>query len=307
VPLAFPAAGWIALLALTIAASATAQSKPDPRVYSAFIKNGPIVEATITTIKPSAPGSETGTLAIEVTGELRGHLQKKQFEIPYSTHLNPKYPPFVWERAAPVAGHHVVLFLIEQQGLTYADEVLDLDAGEQKYMPKLQALLALEKQGASGDVKPLLDDLGSADQDIRSLASRLLLDKRCMAPAPCRAETLDKLTAIAHDRSRPKAERVWAVVQIGHNVYLGIPASAATDQAAANALTGLLVDPETAIRDEAVQDLHGLLLGGGTAKPKIELSAAERTKVVEQLNKDAQAGLAYSSKARELSELIARP
>lgn len=293
--------------AALLATAAAGQVRQEPRVYSAFIKDGPVVTGKIAAIQALAGNAETGTLTVDITGELRGHLSKTQIELPWTTHVNPKYPPFVWARVPPVVGHRVLLFLTDQQGLTYADEVLDLDRGDDKWLPKIQAMLSLEKQATAGDTKALLDDLSSSDQDMRSLAANLLLVRNCAPAGACRTEGLSKLNAIARDRTRRTADRVWAASMIAHQVYVGVPASSASDEAAASALAALLADPDAAVRNEAVQDLHGLLLGGGVTKPRIDISETDRARVVEQLRRDAQAGGPFAADARDLSEKLATP
>ena len=297
---------WFCYFACFLSLAECQQALAPPRVYSAFIKQGPIVTGTIIAVLPS-PQATNGTVTVDITGELRGHLAKTQLTVLFSSIPNPKYPPFAWARVPPVTGHKVLLFLAGDPDQPYAEEILDFNRGEEKWMPEVRSLLSLEAAGVSGDKKTLLDTLSNPERDLRSFAAEVLLVRVCGPADQCRIDALNKLTAIAGDANQLKVDRIWAVSLIAHSVFTGIPAAAAADRAAVTALVELLADPSVAVRDEAVQNLHGLLLGGGVAKPRVDIAPGDRAKVVQQLRRDGQSGEPFARQARELSEVLVKP
>jgi len=297
---------YTALFTVLACVASAQQPAGAPMIGGAFARPGPIVIGQIQAVQP-ASGGATGTLTIAVTEQLRGEAAGPEITLPYSTvRPNVKYPPFAWSRVAPVAGHRVLLFLTGHKPDWNTVEVLDLNLGEDKFLPLVRGMVALEQQAERNEQAPLFTALSGSNDELRQLALDLLLNRTCPDNAECRMKVLEKTEAIANDSRQGRQNRTWAVSTIAHRLYTGFPNSAAVDKAAVASLAHLLTDTDERVRGEAVQGLHGLLFGGGSAKPQLQLAGPDRQRAAEQLRRDAQAGLDFSGRAKDLSDLVAR-
>ena len=281
------------------------QISKDATIVNNFPEQGPVIIGSVKRIDQPVAGVN-GAVTISVAEQLRDPTLGSEVTTLYSPGpTSPKYPRFGWNRLPPVLGHTVLLFLTGGKPDWQVIEVLDLEKGENGTLPSIRAMIALQTQAARGEQAPLFEALSRGNHALRNLAADLLLRQACVSDSECRTKVLRILSGIAQNSQQPDQERAWAVSTMAHRVFTGFPNDSAVDRAVIASLIPLLTDSISSVRGEAIESLHGLLMGGGDAKPQVVISDAARTAVLAQLRRDARSGTPFDSQARDLSDFLA--
>jgi len=295
---------------LMLAALAGLQAQPPvmppPEVYRAFLQGDLIVSGTVAEVTP-AGSPDRGTFRFTVREQLRGKPVPGELTLSYEIFPpDPRRPPVLWQRVRPAAGKNLVLFLAPEGDKFRVDGVLDLGGDDAKALPLIRQSLQLEDAAGKKDKQPLLNATGDPSPFVRGVALTFLISKVCPNDAACRTEMLDRMAAIARNPTEKREQRVWAVDTIATKVYFGFRNGDEVDRKAAMALAGLMADPDPAVRGEAIQFLHGYILGQGTVKPDLSGNLPGRRAIVEQLRRDAESNLPFAAQARDLAPIVAQ-
>jgi hypothetical protein len=281
------------------------QPEPPAEVYNAILRGGPVVRGTIVAITQPTASSQGGMLTFAVREQLRGPPVPQLLTLPYQPQPGSppaKRPLWLWEHMTAAAGKNLLVVLAQNKGSWEAAGLLDLDGDEAGALPQVRRVLELEKDAEGRQKGPLLDAVSDSSLFVRGAAIEFLTARVCPADAACRAALLDAVAKVAQN---PQSDqRVWAIDIIGSKVYAGFHAGDDVDAKAALVLAGLLADPDSATRGEAVQFVHGLLLGGGSVRPEIHLSGALKGEVMARLRHDAGSSLAFAVQAGELAKAL---
>jgi hypothetical protein len=276
--------------------------------FAAFTAGGPILIGLVADVKPAAAGEPVtkGDLIMEVEETLRGRDLPDTLELPFELRgADPRRPPTLWDRVSPRAGKRVCVILAPGKDPRLARCVLDLDGDDMALLPVLRRMLELEALPEGDRRSKLLAALADSAPWIRALAAELFLATEARADPRARSELLAALAPAARDRDRPLDERLQAVSITGLKVYDGFTADDPVNYEVLSFLAGLLTDPSSRVRGEAVHLLHGYLLGAGTLRPsapRIQLGERERT--IEQLKRDIEDRTYFAGAAGELLVLL---
>lgn len=277
-----------------------------PMLYSAYTAGGPIVLGTITDVRRTAGEADRGELTIAIEEELRGVGLPAALDLPFERRpRETTRPPLLWDRVPPEAGKRVCVIL--ENDASAGRCVLDIDGADNRFLPVLKRMVALETLPAPERKVKLLGALTDSSPLVRALATELLLAMEASGSPEIRRELLGALLGLARDPRRTLAERLQAASFAGFKVYDGFSADDPVNYEVLSSLTGLLTDPETRIRGNAAHMLHGYLLGAGTLRPSPQrIRIDERERVLGQLKKDIEARSYFADAAAGLLELFAK-
>ena len=291
---------WVLIVLLLYSGQlASAQSSAPPFLYSAFVRGGAIVIGSIVDVQHTPSGM--GNLTVSIDEQLRGPAVPKQIEIRFTLHgVSPKRGPFIWDRVHPEVGK-TILLILDPRTPWSAAAVVDATSSDAPWVQAVKRMILLE----NSDKAAALDSISDSVPVISKLAVDLLLNKLCISDDPCRATVLQRLEAVALDKSRKETDRMQAVSIIGFKIYTPFAPESEISQRAISVLFRLLADPDGQVRSEAVQILYGYFFGGGTIHPLIpKLDAQARSSIVSQLQSDVEGHQSLTLQEERLLELI---
>lgn len=287
---------------------------PPPLLYNSLIAGGPIVMATVKDVKIPAD-SFNRTVTLDITQTLRGDNVPKTLELSYvpprgatfGGEKRPLFPDNAWYNVEPRAGKTLLLILTGKAGSLDALCVLDAEERDAAWIPRVKKMIALETLPAATRQAALIDALSDPAPLMHSYALYLLSTKACPHDAACRQKILDRLAPVARSQTEATPQRLQALDDIGFKVYDGFSATDSVNSGILALLFSLVPDPVPDIGAEAIQILHGYLLGGGETSPDISaITIADRGNVVARLEQDGKSEKPDAQQARELLQLLTK-
>lgn len=288
---------WLLLLLLPV--GVIGQDSVETGLYLAFNKQGPIVIGKLASIKVEnqSTTSESGTLTLDITEQLRGEPLPSALNIRYQW-INPNSPsyttaylkgppPYGFDRVHPARGMNVLaIFSRRKPTTTPPMSVIYLDSTESGWLPMIRKAVALESLEGDARTVALLNGLTDPQKFIRVVSMhQLRQDATCESGSPCAI----KVIQILRDRAAAGAlqERSEAVDWMAHQFYDGSTGGTGSNNAVAAELMSLIADPSSVIRGQAIDDVDQMLSTDAKWHPDLSgLDIPNRSAVIRALEQE---------------------
>lgn len=306
------------LLLILLPSALRGEDSLETGLYLAFNKQGPIVIGKISSIKVEnqSTTSESGTLTLDITEQLRGEPLPNALAIRYQW-INPNSPsyttsnlkgppPYGFDRVHPAIGMNVLaLFSRRKPTTTPPMSVVDLDSTEAEWLPVVRRAVALETLKRDERTDSLLNGLADPQKFIRVVSMHELRDDAsCLSGSPCAIKVIQILRRRA--ATGAPAERSEAVDWMAHQFYDGSAGDTGSNIAVASELISLIADPSSVIRGQAIDDVDQLMSTDVKWHPDLSrLAISNRTAVMQALKQEQQNSGARAVEASRVEMAIA--
>jgi hypothetical protein len=304
-------------LPLLFAAVCGAQDAVETNLYLAFNKGGPIVTGKVTSVnaQTQTPDHESGTLTLEITEHLRGDTLPHSLSVPfdwvdpnsqaYAMVYIKRPPPQGFDRVRPQPGMRVlVMFPRRKPAENGPLAVLNLDSGEETWVPAIKRAVAMEKLPDDARTETMVTAMSDPQKFLRVVAMHgLLQGTACQPGTPCRDKVVKVLSARA-SAGRGK-DRLEAMDWLTHRFYDASARETPANLAVAQNLLSLAADPDTEVRGQAIDDLDQLLSPDLAWHPDLgKLPISNRAEVKKALQEEQQKGGNRGEKAARLAAAV---
>jgi hypothetical protein len=306
---------WILLLFL--AGTCGAQDAVETNLYLAFNKRGPIVLGKIVSVNVQAQTAdrETGMLTMEITEHLRGDSLPPTLDVKFDwvDPNSPGYtlayikrpPPQGFDRLRPAAGMHVLaMFSRRKPAANPPLAVLNLDSGEEAWVPHIKRAVAMDSLPGDGRTEALLTAMSDSQKFIRVVAMQGLLEgPACQTGSLCRDRVVKILAARAG--VGVNKDRLEAIDWLTHRFYDAPARETTANIAITQNLLALTADPDKDVRGQAIDDLDQILSPDLAWHPDLsKVPIPNRDAVMKSLQEEQQKGGVRGDRASRLATAI---
>lgn len=288
---------------IVMATVARGQSAIETGLYLSFDKNGPIAIGKIASIdiERQSPVWEIGTLSLEVTQQLRGEPLPTRFEIRFGwTDPNSSAnamsrakmpPPYGFDRVRPVLGMNVLVIFDRRKPTTVPPlAVLNLDSGEDTWVPLIKQAIGFSSLKGSDRVDTLLRGLDSSQEFIRVVSMHQLRENaECQNGSGCADNIVNLLSGRA--KAGTLQERSKAISWLDYDMYNATAGPTSTNNKIAAITLSLVADSDPSIRGQAIENLDQMISPDRKWRPDLaHLAIPNRGAVIEVLRQARQKG-----------------
>lgn len=308
------------LVPLLVASHCVAQDWVQSSLYLAFNQGGPIALGRVLSVNAKSQGQdyESGTLTMEISEQLRGEALAHSVDIPFAW-SDPNSPSHIYaylkrapasgfDRVRPVANMHVlVIFPRRNPAQSLPITVLNLDAGEDSWIPLIKRAIAMASLSGEARVNSLISGLSDPSKFIRVIAMHGLLEgSDCLSGSSCRDRVVATLAQNAKVGS--ESDRLDAIDWLAHRFYDASAQGTNANRAIVESLLAKVTDASAKVRGQAISDLDEMLSPDMKWHPDLSQAAgANHDATIRALRQEEQAGGQRGQKAKHLADAISTP